>query len=457
MKLEGTIAAVATPPGRGGIAVIRLSGDQAYDVASHVFLPKSAHKNLRKMAGYSAVYGTFVCAGRTVDDGLALCFHAPHSYTGEDVVELNCHGSEVLCREILLACYEAGARPALPGEYTQRAFLNGRINLTQAEAVMDLVSAPSRRGAQAAEVALEGSLHREIEELRTSLIQLAGHLAAWVDYPEEDVEALERETFLQTVGKARRQLDGLIDNYDRGLALKRGVRAVIVGSPNVGKSTLFNVLSGFDRSIVTEIAGTTRDVVREEVHIGGMPFFFSDTAGLRNSADRVEVEGIRRSNDEMQNAELVLAVFDGSQPTQEEDLQLALRCEGRAAIGVVNKSDLANRFDANTLEKYFDIVLTVSAHDAQTRQLLEDAILQVLHLSDIDPARPMLGNQRQLTAAQAARIALYDAEMTIQQGITIDAASVCLDEAIAALAALTGEDATEEVLEEVFSKFCVGK
>lgn len=454
---QQTVAAIATPPGRGGIAVIRLSGPQSYAVAAKVFAPQSSNKKIEETKGYTALFGRFLNGQRVIDEGIALCFRAPHSYTGEDVIELSCHGGEEVSAELLAACLQAGAFPAGPGEFTKRAVLNGRLSLTQAEAVMDLISATSRQGVAAAEAALGGALYRAIDEQRKNLTNLAGHLAAWVDYPEEDVPALTEEEFLSGVQTAQAALQKLIDGYDAGSILLRGVRAAIVGSPNVGKSTLFNLLSGFERAIVTPVAGTTRDVVRESIRLGGITLHLADTAGLRTTQDVVETEGIKRSYDEMNLASFVVAVFDGSQPLGEEEMELARRCEGRPALGIINKSDLGTVVQPAQLQPYFTRVVLVSAKDATAKEQVEEAALAILKVENVDIDAPMLANERQLSAAVAARDALAAAQKTMQEGFTFDAAGVYLEDALNALSALSGESASEAVIEDVFSRFCVGK
>ena len=306
-----TIVALATPPGEGGIAVVRLSGEEALAVAAKVFFPHNAAKKVENAKGYTALYGNFMADGRQLDDGVALFFRAPHSYTGEDVVELSCHGGPVVAQSLIDACIAAGARPAGPGEYTRRAFVNGRIDLTQAEAVMSLIGAAGRQGAALARTALDGALAKRIDGFKQQLVALAGHIAAWVDFPEEDVPALEPEALSATLAEVKAGLSDLIKNFGAGAVLRQGVDAAIVGSPNVGKSTLLNLLAGFDRAIVTPIAGTTRDVVEQAVMLGGVRVTLRDTAGLRDTGDVVEAEGIRRSRRAMEEAGLILAVFDG--------------------------------------------------------------------------------------------------------------------------------------------------
>lgn len=455
--METTIVALATPPGAGGIAVVRLSGPESYQVTEQVFRPMNPAKKVSEAKGYTALFGHFIARGETLDEGVALFFRAPRSYTGEDVVELSCHGGMVIAQELITACIAASATPAGPGEYTKRAFLNGRMSLTQAEAVMDLIGAAGRQGAALAESALSGALARQIEGYKNQLVALAGHLAAWVDFPEEDVPELEDAALRKTLDEVCTGVRGLIGSYGGGAVLRQGVDAAIVGSPNVGKSTLMNLLAGFDRAIVTPIAGTTRDVVEQAVMLGGVRVNLFDTAGLRETGDVVEAEGIRRSRRKLEEAGLVLAVFDGSTPATEEDRELAQLCAGRPAIALVNKNDLEQRFDETILDGKFFRVLRISAGQGGGMSELEQAVRELLGVANLDPGAPCLVSQRQLAAAVAARDALQEAAQALDGGFGLDAVSVCVDDALAALCRLTGEDASESVIEEVFSKFCVGK
>ena len=452
-----TIVALATPPGEGGIAVVRLSGEEALAVAAKVFFPHNAAKKVENAKGYTALYGSFMADGRQLDDGVALFFRAPHSYTGEDVVELSCHGGPVVAQSLIDACIAAGARPAGPGEYTRRAFVNGRIDLTQAEAVMSLIGAAGRQGAALARTALDGALAKRIDGFKQQLVALAGHIAAWVDFPEEDVPALEPEALSATLAEVKAGLSDLIKNFGAGAVLRQGVDAAIVGSPNVGKSTLLNLLAGFDRAIVTPIAGTTRDVVEQAVMLGGVRVTLRDTAGLRDTGDVVEAEGIRRSRRAMEEAGLILAVFDGSAPLTEEDKQLAADCAGRPAIAIVNKSDLPQQFDPAAIDGSFSEVVTLAAGRGEGAQALGEAVRRVLGVANLDPSAPCLVSQRQYAAACEGRAALKEAETALAGGFGLDAVSVCVDDALSALCRLTGEDASEAVVEEVFSTFCVGK
>jgi len=455
--LSATICAIATPPGEGGIAVVRLSGPAAYDIAEKVFVPVNTRKKVQEAKGYTAMFGHFFQEGRRMDETVALFFRAPHSYTGEDVVELSVHGGGAMAQCLVEALIAAGAAPAGAGEFTRRAFENGRMSLTQAEAVMDIISASGRQGAALGLAALDGALAKKIAGVQAALTELATHIAAWVDYPEEDVPALQESQLTDTLTSSRTVLDGLIRNYDAGAVLRRGVDAALLGRPNVGKSTLLNLLAGFERAIVTPVAGTTRDVVEQAVMLGGIRVNLFDTAGLRETEDVVEAEGIRRSYKKLEEAGLVLAVFDGSEPLNADDLQLAARCKGKPALALVNKNDLQQRLELEQLKPYFRKILCLSANDPAAREALGEAVRELLGVTGFDPGAACLAGERQLSAATRAQSALNEALEAAAGGFGLDAVSVCLDDALDALYALTGERADEAVIDGVFEKFCVGK
>ena len=454
---HSTIAAIATAPGAGGIAIVRLSGPESYEVAATVFRPANSAKKVADAKGYTAMFGAFVEGEEAFDEGVALFFRAPHSYTGEDVVELSCHGGSAVARRLVEACIAAGASPAAPGEYTRRAFLNGKLGLTQAEAVMDLISADGRQGAALANAALGGALAKKIDAQKQELTAIQAHLAAWVDFPEEDVPELDDDHLHRVLSGVKAELDSLIRNYQADTILREGVDCAIVGRPNAGKSTLLNLLAGFDRAIVTPVAGTTRDVVEQAVQLGDVRLNLFDTAGLRETEDAIEAEGIRRSWKKLEEAGLILAVFDGSEPPTREDLELAQRCEGRPAIALINKEDKPTRFDPELIAPFFAMVLPVCCQEEGSRRVISAAVARLLGTSQIDAHAASLSGQRQLSAALRARDAVAGALDAAAGGFGLDAVSVCVDDALAALCDLTGENASEAVIEQVFERFCVGK
>lgn len=462
--MSSTICALATPPGAGGIAVVRVSGPEAYAVVEEIFTPRNPAKRVAEAKGYTAMLGHYHLRGEEIDETIALFFRAPHSYTGEDVIELSVHGGNAMAQGLLEALYLAGAAPAGPGEFTRRALENGRMSLTQAEAVMEIISAEGRQGAALAKSALDGALARRIAGIQAALQTLAAHLTAWIDYPEEDVPEVSQSELITTLSEQKDTLDQLIAGYGAGAVLRRGVDCVLLGRPNVGKSTLLNLLAGFDRAIVTPIAGTTRDVLEQAVMLGdtGIRLNLFDTAGVREvgaDGDAIEAEGIRRSWRKLDEAGLVLAVFDAAQPLSDDDLELARRCQGRPAIAVLNKQDLAGKTDVprGTLEPYFKKIVPMCARDAVGLQALTDAVADLLGTAQLDPEAAQLCSARQLAAATRARDALAEAIAARQNGFGLDAAAVCLTDALQALFDLTGENASDATIEEVFETFCVGK
>lgn len=462
--MSSTICALATPPGAGGIAVVRVSGPEAYTVVEEIFTPRNPAKRVAEAKGYTAMLGHYHLRGEEMDETIALFFRAPHSYTGEDVIELSVHGGNAMAQGLLEALYLAGAAPAGPGEFTRRALENGRMSLTQAEAVMEIISAEGRQGAALAKSALDGALARRIASIQAALQTLAAHLTAWIDYPEEDVPEVSQAELIATLSEQKDTLDQLIAGYGAGAVLRRGVDCVLLGRPNVGKSTLLNLLAGFDRAIVTPIAGTTRDVLEQAVMLGdtGIRLNLFDTAGVREvgaDGDAIEAEGIRRSWRKLDEAGLVLAVFDAAQPLSDGDLELARRCQGRPAIAVLNKQDLAGETDVprGTLEPFFKKIVPMCARDAVGLQALTDAVADLLGTAQLDPEAAQLCSARQLAAATRARDALVEAIEARQNGFGLDAAAVCLTDSLQALFDLTGENASDATIEEVFETFCVGK
>ena len=457
--MPSTITALATPPGQGGIAVVRVSGPEAFAIAARVFTPRNPARRLEQAKGYTAMLGHTLLKGKPLDETVALCFRAPRSYTGEDVVELSVHGGTVMANALLEALYDAGAQPAGPGEFTRRALENGRLSLTQAEAVMEVISANGRQGAALAQAALDGALAKRIGAIQTALQSLNAHLTAWVDYPEEDVPELTPAHLTETLTAQQAQLDDLIAGYGAGAVLRHGVDCVLLGRPNVGKSTLLNLLAGFDRAIVTPVAGTTRDIVEQAVQLGEIRLNLFDTAGVHEAADEIEAEGIRRSWRKLEEAGLVLAVFDASAPLTAEDMAIAEKCAHRPALAVLNKNDLTDSTEtaAAQLAPYYKKVVSLCAKDAASLQTLSAAVAEILGTARLDPNAAQLCSARQYAAAVRARDAVAEAIASQRDGFGLDAAAVCITDALQALCDLTGENAAESTIDEVFATFCVGK
>ncbi len=451
-----SIAAISTPLGTGGVGIIRISGKNATEIADRIFVSVNG-KKLSSSKGYRAYFGRIFDGETAVDEVVCLVFRAPHSYTGEDVVEINCHGGVVLLKKILRLVLQNGAQAAAPGEFTKRAFLNGKLDLSEAESVMTLISAQGEQGANAAFNQLEGSLSRKIEKINSSLLSLAAHIAAWVDYPDDEIEELGNNELYSTIYNAYLELYALLSNFDSGMAVTNGVESAIVGKPNVGKSTLMNLLTGYDRSIVTEIEGTTRDVVEETVNLNGCILRISDTAGMRETGDIVEKLGVERSRKKLERAAIVFAVFDLSKPLSDEDKELIDECKDKNVIPIVNKTDLEPRLDVDYIKNKLGSPLFISAKSGDGYNELCDRVAELMGTKNFDTTSAMLVNERQRICCQKASDALKDALEALNIGLTPDAIGVCIDDAIAALLELTGQKASEAVVDEVFKQFCVGK
>lgn len=456
--MEKTIAAVATGNAAGGLGVIRISGDKAIEIADKVFKPQDG-SSLSDLKGYRAKFGSIVFEGETFDDAVALVFRAPKSYTGEDVAELSVHGGLFIVERTLEAVFAAGAVPAEAGEFTKRAFLNGKMDLTQAESVADLISAQGETAAKASYNALQGALSNKINGVLDSLTDCSASMAAWVDYPDEEIPELDDSSLADTLEKAKAALTELLKTYDNGQAMIQGVDTAIVGRPNAGKSTLMNLLSGREKSIVTTVEGTTRDVVEDVVRLGELVLHLNDTAGLRESDDEVESIGIERAYQKIESAMLVLPVFDSSRPLNAEDLGLIDICKNKRAVAIINKTDLptAAETDIPLITSAFDHCVFISAKNCRDTAELERAIKEEIGASDFDASAPMLANQRQKLCCQRALEDITEAAGCIDLGITRDAVNVLIDDAINELLSLTGKKATVEVVNNIFSRFCVGK
>lgn len=451
-----TIAALATGNSASGIGVIRISGDDAILVAQQVFRAADGTP-LSELKGYTAKFGSVYSDGESFDNAIALVFRGPKSYTGEDVVEISVHGGIYIIEKTLEAVFNAGADPAQAGEFTKRAFLNGKMDLAQAEGVAALISAQGQAAAKASFNLLQGSLSNKISQVLESLVDCSASMAAWVDYPDEEIPELEEGNLKEILFNARMQLIELIKNYENGVVMTQGVDTVIVGRPNAGKSTLMNMLSGQEKSIVTHIKGTTRDIVENSVRLGNIVLHLADTAGICESDDVVESIGIKKAIDKIGSASLILAVFDNSEEINNDDRMIIEICKGKPCVAVVNKNDLDSAIDDDVIKNNFDHVVYMSAKNDDGAQELEDEGKQVLGVAEFDSSQPILANKRQKLCVTNALKHINKAIEGIQNGITYDAINVMIDSAVDELLTLTGKKATEEVVNNIFSKFCVGK
>ena len=455
--MKDTIAAISTPQAPGGLGVLRISGEDACKTADKVFTGVSG-KSLAEYKGYTAGYGIVndeKC--EKIDDAVALVFRAPKSYTGEDTVEISCHGGMYVMHTLLDAVIKAGARIAEPGEFTKRAFLNGKMDLTQAESVMQIIHAGGEQAAKEAVSASEGSLSKKLFSIRGSLTNLMAHLAAWADFPEEDVPQVEERELIIELAKIQQSLSSLVESYSRGQVFREGVTAVIAGKTNAGKSTLMNLLSGCEKSIVTHIPGTTRDVVEDTISLAGVPVRIADTAGIRDTDDVVEKIGVEKSWKRMENAGLVIAVFDSSVNLDKNDEKLISRLNPQNTIAVINKTDLKPAISADIIKEKFPHIVQISAQAGEGLSELETAVSNIFKTQDFDPHAGTLYTKRQESDAADAAEKINEAVSALEYGMTLDAVTVCIEEALNALYRLTGEKVSDEVVNQVFDRFCVGK
>lgn len=453
---QTTIAAISTAKASAGISVIRISGDDAIPIAERVFTAKS-DKLLSEMKGYTCALGAAYADGEKLDECIATVFRAPHSYTGENIVELSCHGGLYVTNRVLRAVYDAGAEPAQAGEFTKRAFLNGKLDLVEAEAVMDIIAARSRGAVKAALSVKDGALSKRIDKVKTALLSKAAHLSAWADYPEEDIPEVEDNELSAALQSALEELSAILKSYDNGRLLRDGIDTAIVGKPNVGKSTLMNLLAGYDKSIVTEVAGTTRDVVEESVNLDDIILNLSDTAGIHQTNDIVEKIGVDKAKNRLNASSLILCVFDGSNELTEEDRELIQEIGDAPAIAILNKADLPQKIDETEIKASFDTVIPMSAKNSEGVAELITAIRHICAIEDFSSAEALVYNERQRNLTKKAFDSTQEALTALEIGMTFDAVTVSIEEAVAYLCELTGERVTDEVVDRVFHNFCVGK
>ena len=459
MYEETTIAAIATPPGEGGIGIIRISGLSAVSVADRIFHTKKL-SSFRDALPYMMYFGKVEQSGKKVDEGLAVYMKAPHSYTGEDVVEIQIHGSTEALRETLELALENGALPASRGEFTKRAFLNGRLDLSQAEAVMDIIEARGAAALSQAESHLSGALSRFVKESREELTDLITKLEVTIDYPEEDLEDLTNEEIENGLSRIEQSLSSLLKRSEEGRIIKDGLRTAIVGRPNAGKSSLLNALLQEDRAIVTDIPGTTRDTIEESIKIGGVPLILMDTAGLRETDNTVEKIGIQRTLSSMEKADLILAVLDGSLPLSEEDRHLLSTLKNRKAMIILNKYDLPQQLEEKDIRTLCPDIPTVSisARYGSGMDELEDALRRLTEKQDQEAGRALfLTNLRHVDLVKKALAAVYRAQGSLKNGMPADCITVDLVEAWDSLGEITGDTVNNELIYHIFQRFCVGK
>ena len=424
----------------------------AIDIANSIFKPAYT-ESLKKLPGYHAAYGEVISEGKLIDEAVALIFRSPKSYTGEDMVELSCHGNPQIAARLVAACIAAGAQPAAAGEFTRRAFENGKLDLSQAEAIAELIQAEGDLAATAAQQRRTGELGRKVETLCDALSYVAAQLAVWSDYPEEDdAPVVTRMDLIENLTELRRQLHTLSSGYQTGRLIQKGIQVAIVGRPNVGKSTLLNALCGTERAIVTDIAGTTRDIIEVSTQIDGIALRLLDTAGIRETDDAIERIGVSRAMSAIEESDLILFLIDSSAPITQADLTLLERVKKHPHLVIFNKNDIENASFQHTTP----CDVKISATTGEGIETLKNAIKNALGIT-LTQDGCLVASQRQFDCVIRAQEALDNAIFQLNTGITLEVIGILVEEAISPLAELTGRSVTQAVVEQVFSKFCVGK
>ena len=459
MGFYDTIAALSSPVGKGGVAVIRISGSEAFEIAERVFKTASG-KTVIELKPNMMVYGSIVSDGRVIDDGLLVKFASPRSFTGEDTVEINCHGGIFVTQKVLSAIFTAGARPAEAGEFTRRAFVNGKLALSQAEALGTLLEAKNDEQLTLARGAMSGKIKNACDGIYKKLTALVAQVYARVDYPEEDLADMTSEEMATEAREIISELEALRDTYMTGHAVMEGVKTVICGKPNVGKSSIYNLLVGYDAAIVTEIEGTTRDLLTETVSLGRVTLRLVDTAGIRATDDRVESIGVERAKRSLTDAELILAVFDNSRELDDEDFEIMdeIKQQNATKIAIINKNDENSMISEKEIFENFEHVVKISAKNEYNVSELK-GLVESLYINErIDVSRDaILINARQNASLEIALKHLRLALDALDMGLPPDLAGVDIELSMGHLSEIDGREVGEDVVSEIFSHFCVGK
>lgn len=452
-----TIAAISTATGNGGIGIIRMSGKECFQILNKIFKPINANEEIN---GYTMKYGHIIDKNNNIiDEVLVSYFKAPKSYTTENMCEINSHGGFIVERRILEECLKNGAIMAEPGEFTKRAFLNGRIDLIQAESVIDLINSKSEKEAKASISQLEGNLSKNINEIKENLLDLMADVEASIDYPEYDIEEVTNNKILSVINVIKIKLEKLSSSFKNGKFLREGIKTAIVGKPNAGKSSLLNNILNEERAIVSDKKGTTRDTIEEFVTINGISLKLIDTAGIRNTTDEIEKIGVEKSKKIIDNAELVIAIFDGSQTLENEDYEILNLIYNKNAILLVNKMDIVDgSLVINELQKYNKDIIKISAKTGDGVEKLYDRIYEMYKINDIElDDGEILTNIRHKGQIDEAIKSINAVKDTIDNHMPVDIIEIYLKQVLADLGKITGDDISEDIINEIFSKFCLGK
>ena len=455
VNIDDTIAAIATATGNAGIGIVRISGSEAIDIAQKLFVPMK-DKDLKCVKSHTIHFGNIVYDDKVVDEVLLSVMKAPNTYTREDVVEINTHGGYRAVTAVLSAVLKSGARMAEPGEFTKRAFLNGRIDLTQAEAVIDIINAKTDASREAAMLRLEGRLSKQINGIRDNILMMLAHIEAGIDYPEHDDETMTYNMIWENTKKALADVEKLIKSADTGKIYKEGIKTVILGRPNVGKSSLLNAMLDEDRAIVTDIPGTTRDTLEEMINVYGIPLNIIDTAGIRATEDIIEQIGVEKSKKLAEKADLVLLMFDGSRELEREDIELIEFVKDKKTITLINKLDLEQKIDRSKVEELNPIDISVKA-DKGIEDIYEKIKL-MFEFGDINTNNDVLiSGERNKESLNKAKRYLENVLETVENKMPEDFISMDLTEAYSALGEITGDALEEDIIDKIFSEFCLGK
>ena len=457
-----TIAAIATATGNGGIGIIRMSGEKSFEILKKIFIPIDKNLSLDKVKGYRIKYGYVVNSetGEKIDEVLVSFFRAPKSYTAENMCEINSHGGTIVERKILEQCLLNGADLAEPGEFTKRAFLNGRIDLSQAESVIDLINSKTEKEAEASFDQLQGRLSREIKEMKNSLLDIMSDIEASIDYPEYDIEETTNEKIRNLLNSVKERLIKLEESFENGKILKEGVKTVIVGKPNAGKSSLLNTMLNEDRAIVSDLAGTTRDTIEEFININGIPLKIIDTAGIRDTNNAIEKIGVEKAINLIEHADLIIAVFDSSQKLDEEDFKVLDLVKNKKSILLLNKCDLSQKNDETI--KYISSnnknVLKASMKTKKGVSELYEMITKLFGNNEVDISDGIIiTNIRHKNLIHKSISSIDKAEVSIEQNMPIDIIAICIKETLENLGEITGDNVSEDIIDKIFEKFCLGK
>lgn len=459
MFIDDTIAAIATAPGEGGIGIIRISGADSIAIASSIFKP-FYKENLLDYPNRSLVYGNIVDCDRVIDEVLIARMEGPNSYTAEDVVEINCHGGFISVKKILELVLKKGARLAEPGEFTKRAFLNGRIDLSQAEAVIDIINAKTDQSHDVAQSQLEGSLSKKVRDLRNMITAVLAQVEVAIDYPEEDIEFITYKELTDKTLEIQKEVVRMYETSETGKILREGLKTAILGKPNVGKSSLMNWILGENRAIVTEIAGTTRDVIEEFVNIKGIPLKIVDTAGIRDTDDVVEKIGVEKSRDYMKSSDLILVVLDSSRDLEDEDIEILEAVNPKKTLVLVNKIDLESRIDMDRLGEFIEKnnIIPISAVENKGLEKIHDKIESMVYEGRIsNKSDVMITNTRHKDTIYKAMNSINDAIKGLEDHMSYDFIEVDLKDAWDSLGFINGDTVTEDLLDTIFKNFCIGK